>query len=130
MIAERTSSHMRAAKPTNESATSQARPSLCAAPGSEVERLKSELEGLTRRYEARGRIIRELIEANEKIVASAPLTDAQRGELARYVAQYLDRGVRGVWYDLATGIAALMAENERLANLPNNAICVKPKDGK
>ena len=93
--------------------------SLAAAHGSEVGRLKSELESLTRRAAAKDRIIRELIAANEKIIASAPLTDDQRSELAGYVAAYLDRGVHGVWYELATGIAALMADNERLRNLPN-----------
>lgn len=92
---------------------------LAAAHGSEVERLKSELESLTRRAAAKDRIIGELIAANEKIIASAPLTDVQRAQLAGYVAEYLDRGIHGVWYDLATGIAALMEDNERLRNLPN-----------
>lgn len=103
--------------------TKRKRPALLAAAhGSEVGRLKSELERLTRRAAAKDRIIRELIAANEKIIASAPLTDDQRAELAGYVAAYLDRGVHGVWYDLATGIAALMADNERLRNLPNSVL--------
>lgn len=92
------------------------------ATGSEVDRLKSELEHLRRRCEAKDRIIVELIAANENIIASAPLTDGQRSQLAGYVAEYMDRGVHGVWYDLATGIAALMAENQRLANLPNRKV--------
>lgn len=90
--------------------------------GSEVERLKSELEGLTRRAAAKDRIICELIAANEKIIASAPLTADQRAQLAGYVTEYLDRGIHGVWYELATGIAALMADNERLRNLPNDKL--------
>jgi hypothetical protein len=81
----------------------------------EVERMKAEIASLRRQAVAKDRLIRELVAANERIIASAPLTDAQRADLAGYVANYLDRGVRGVWHDLATGIAALMAENERLA---------------
>jgi len=63
---------------------------------------------------AKDRIIGELIEAHEKVILSAPLTENQRSQLASYVTEYLDRGIHGVWYDLATGIAALMADNERL----------------
>jgi hypothetical protein len=85
----------------------------------ENESILCEVKSLTRRAAAKDGIIGELIVANQKIIASAPLTDAQREQLANYVAEYLDRGVHGVWYDLATGIAALMAENERLSKSSN-----------
>lgn len=111
------------------SRTAQRKGDSRAASCSEVERLKSELQGLTRRAAAKDRIIGELIRANEKIIASAPLTDEQRSELASYVAAYLERGVHGVWYELATGIAALMADNERLRNDPSSATCAERKGG-
>lgn len=38
----------------------------------------------------------------------APLTEDQRKALAYYCADYLQRGIHGVWHELATGIAALL----------------------
>lgn len=40
----------------------------------------------------------------------ARLTKKQRQELEDYVRYYTDRGVRGVWWDLATAIKTACAE--------------------
>lgn len=50
--------------------------------------------------------------ALESINKSAPLTQEQRESLGGYVTEYLRRGVQGVWWDLAEGIAALMKHEQ------------------
>lgn len=61
------------------------------------------------------------IQAFGDAIKCGVLTGDQRAKLAYYCHQYLSRGIKGVWHDLATGIAAMInslsaltEENERL----------------
>jgi hypothetical protein len=78
----------------------------------ELQKLRGELESMTRRHKAAQDQRDAVIQSVEAMNKSAPLTQDQRGALAGYVADYLQRGVHGVWHDLAAGIAALLKHTE------------------
>jgi hypothetical protein len=79
-----------------------------------IKELKRELELSNIRIEGLRNTNRQLFECLCKVNESKTITKEQRQELADYCAAYLQRGIQGVWYELATGIAAMLKENKEL----------------
>lgn len=68
-----------------------------------------------KRHAAAQRELDKTITAFAEANKSESLTEDQKIALADYCASYLDRGVKGVWHDLASAIASMLKDRDSLA---------------
>lgn len=86
----------------------------CAAQAERIKQLEDENRSWKIRHTSANRETRQIQDAVARNAKAAPLSEAHRLALVDYVTSYISRGINGVWWDLAQGIAALLKHADEL----------------